>query len=116
MKNLTPKQIAFAHYVVDGLTQTEAYRRAYKDSLNKTSTRRMAHDVRHNPKVAAYIEDIKTIAESIAKGDGVNLRQLESVRMVPVIGSPVYWWTGKGQVKVEARERRLRRRSNYAGR
>lgn len=53
---LTSKQRAFANYIADGLNQSEAYRKAYGGRPNFTTTKREAHAVRHNPKVAAEID------------------------------------------------------------
>jgi hypothetical protein len=65
---LTPKQLKFAHYVAEGVTASEAYRRVYASAPGKPPVRvaEEASDVRHNPRVAAYIDELRAEAKSRA--------------------------------------------------
>jgi uncharacterized protein YeaO (DUF488 family) len=62
---LTAKQTAFAQYAADGLTASEAYRRAYGGNPNFTTTKREAYEVRHHPLVAAYIKELQEEAKAM---------------------------------------------------
>lgn len=59
MKPLTPKQEAFAQYVADGLTQTEAYRRAYNWKGCKRRVGTKSSLVKATPAVLARIEELR---------------------------------------------------------
>jgi len=61
MSDLTPKQEAFAQAVASGMSQSDAYRAAYKirqdtkpDSVNQAASRVMA-----NVKVASRVEELR---------------------------------------------------------
>ena len=74
--NLTAKQTAFAHHVADGLTASEAYRRAYSGNPNKTTTRREAHQVRHNPAVSALIDELRKEVAALKLVDRATKRRV----------------------------------------
>lgn len=59
MVHLTSKQIAFAHYVAEGLTASEAYRRVYSNRGNTNTTKKEAKEIRNHKGVAAYIEQLR---------------------------------------------------------
>lgn len=44
--------------------------------------------------------------EKVAKGEKMTWEDFESVRLMPFVGKELYWWTGRGKAKVEAREAR----------
>jgi phage terminase small subunit len=58
-RELTPKQEAFAQYIADGLTQTEAYRRAYSSKAKKTVMPVKGHQVAKHQAVAARIKQLR---------------------------------------------------------
>jgi molecular chaperone DnaK (HSP70) len=59
MRDLTPKQLQFAHYVAEGLTASEAYRRVYSGRGNANTTKKEASEVRTNKAVAEYITQLR---------------------------------------------------------
>lgn len=64
MKRLTNNELAFANFIADGLSQSEAFRRAYPNSkLSGTPLRVQAHKVAHRPDVAAYINELRQKTE-----------------------------------------------------
>ena len=67
LPDLTPKQEAFVHGILSGLTASDAYRKAY-DCSNMTdrSIWRRASDVRSNSKVAAWLDQARAL--SLADG------------------------------------------------
>jgi hypothetical protein len=57
---MTPKQEAFCQAVADGLSQSEAYRRAYDAEKMKPETiQKVAHELIKNPKVAPRIQELR---------------------------------------------------------
>jgi hypothetical protein len=53
--------------------------------------------------------DAGNVAKKIAEGEDIEPGNFESWRMLPFIGSPIYWWFGGGAVKVEKRKRERER-------
>lgn len=49
------------------------------------------------------LTDIAETAEKISEGDEVKPGEFESWRMLPFIGSPIYWYLGGGEKKVQER-------------
>jgi hypothetical protein len=47
--------------------------------------------------------------QQIAKGEDIDIGDLESWRLLPVIGDMQYWWAGGGEKKVEERRAKLLR-------
>lgn len=64
MRELTPKQLKFAHYVAEGVTASEAFRRVYANNGDNSQIAKDAWDVRHNPKVKAYITKLQNEAKA----------------------------------------------------
>lgn len=65
MKNLTEKQKAFARGVFKGLTQREAYKKAYDCTNKKDKTvDELASRLARNAKVKEYLEELNNEAES----------------------------------------------------
>lgn len=59
------------------------------------------------------LTDIADTAEKISEGDEVKPGEFESWRMLPFIGSPIYWYLGGGVAKIE--KRRLKREKEESG-
>jgi len=66
-RRITPKQEAFAQAVVDGLSNTDAYRAAgYKvDNMSGSTLNRRAYDVAQNGKVTARIKQLRQDVEKM---------------------------------------------------
>ncbi len=62
-RKLTTQEISFANFIVDGLTQTEAYRRAYNNRLEGTALRVEAHKKANSPRIAEYIAGLRAKLE-----------------------------------------------------
>jgi len=78
---ITRQQARFAQYIVSGLTQTEAYLRAYKDAddLSQGTQWNNASRTAKHPQVAAYIEQLRKEDEAIIQADRrEKLRILEN--------------------------------------
>jgi len=81
---LTQKQIDFAHYLVSGLTLTEAYRRTHRVGERKTTTANTApwdnaSRLAKHPAVAAYIAQLRKESKAAATADRAEkLRLLEA--------------------------------------
>lgn len=64
MKRLSNEELAFANFIVDGLTQSEAFRRAYPHTkLKGTALRVQAHKIAHREKVERYIAELRQKTE-----------------------------------------------------
>lgn len=67
MEGPTPKQEAFARFVVSGMNPSEAYRAAgYSCNMAPNHVRREAYRVLHRPNVSQLVERLKAEAESSA--------------------------------------------------
>jgi phage terminase small subunit len=64
-KPLTAKQQALAVNIASGMTQLEAYRRAYGNKSNDNTARSDAGKIARKPHVAAYIERLKADAAAV---------------------------------------------------
>jgi hypothetical protein len=56
--------------------------------------------------------DVKDSAKAISKGDDIKPGEFESWRMLPFIGSPLYWYLGGGREKVEKRAKKRAKESS----
>lgn len=65
-RQLTAKQLRFAHYVAEGLTASEAYRRVYSSAGTRGTTRDEAYHVRRNPAVSAYIDELRKETKALS--------------------------------------------------
>lgn len=72
-------------YIEPGVTAIEAYRRSYKPSarMSYTTIKRRAHDIVHNPRVAARIEELRRSAADKV-GYGLQQAMLEAERAYKV--------------------------------
>lgn len=104
MAQLTPKQIKFAHYVAEGLTGSEAYRRVYATGVSGRKTHwENASRVKNNPAVKAYIASI--IAEQRAQT--TLTRQDVLARLDAIIKDP--------DIKPTARVQAIKTRNEMTG-
>jgi phage terminase small subunit len=62
MRELTPKQRAFAMHVVAGVPKAQAYRMAYSSSAADSTARSEGYKLCKRPQVAAYLEQLKAEA------------------------------------------------------
>jgi hypothetical protein len=64
------------------------------------------------PFVTYPFMDVKDSAKAISKGDDIKPGEFESWRMLPFIGSPLYWYLGGGREKVEKRAKKRAKESS----
>ena len=81
MANLTAKQESFAQYIVDGFTQTEAYRRAYDcDNMDDKTICNEGYKLTNNRVITARIQQLRDqLAERLLFPRIERLEELKSI-------------------------------------
>lgn len=69
---LTSKQTAFANALLDGMTGSDAYRKAYNTQGNSRAAARKAVDLRKHPAIIAYISEKQAEADRL---DGLERQE-----------------------------------------